>query len=303
MTKKLTQEEYLSRARKVHGNKFDYSKLQYVNAETKVCVICNKCGDEFWVLPYSHLSGIGCASCSGTKKLTREKFIEKANIIHKNKYDYSLVEYINNRTAVKIICPKHGIFELTPKNHLYGCVCPLCSKTKKSNKEEFANKANIVHNGIYDYAKVEYINSMTKVEIVCPKHGSFWQTPTDHLSGYGCPICKASHGELSIKNFLDSKKIIYQSQYSVHLDKQMFSRNNLKVDFYLPYYNAFIEFNGIQHYKYNSFFHRDKDTFKIQIERDKRLKEYCKKNKINLIVIKYNQINKIDEILNNKLKL
>lgn len=81
----------------------------------------------------------------------------------------------------------------------------------------------------------------------------------------------------------------------------MFSRNNLKIDFYLPKYNTFIEFNGEQHYKRIPYFHKSEDDFQMQVERDKRLKDYCKKNKIKLIVIKYNQINKIEKILNKEL--
>lgn len=104
-----------------------------------------------------------------------------------------------------------------------------------------------------------------------------------------------------INDYLKQNNIEYKAQYPIKLEQQMFSRNNLKIDFYLPKYNTFIEFNGEQHYKRIPYFHKSEDDFQMQVERDKRLKDYCKKNKIKLIVIKYNQINKIEKILNKEL--
>lgn len=174
---------------------------------------------------------------------------------------------------------------------------------KKLTTEEFIAKAKMVHGDKYDYSKVNYINCSTKVCIICPEHGEFWQIPNAHLRGVGCPICKTSKGEDLIDAYLGKHNLSYKRQFNIKLNTALFSRNNLRVDFFLTDVNAIIEFNGIQHYKRNSYFHKDDNDFLLQIDRDNRLKEYCKKNKINLIVIKYNQINKIDEILNNKLKL
>ena len=123
------------------------------------------------------------------------EFIEKAKAVHGDKYDYSKVEYINNKTKICIICPEHGEFWQIPKDH-YGkhAGCPKCgilnAKRKTSDsREEFIEKANKKWNYLFDYSKVNYINSKTKVEIICPKHGSFWQRPNDHITGYGCPKC------------------------------------------------------------------------------------------------------------------
>ena len=129
------------------------------------------------------------------RKLTTEEFIKKAKEIHGDKYDYSKVNYTNNSTKVCIICPEHGEFWQTPKDHLKGKCCLKCGfdkikNKKRYNKETFIEKAKIVHGNKYNYSKVEYINSETKVCIICPEHGEFWQTPGKHLSGRGCRKCQ-----------------------------------------------------------------------------------------------------------------
>lgn len=154
------------------------------------------------------------------RKLTVDDFILKASSIHKNKYDYSLVDYKNNHTKVKIICPIHGIFEQTPYIHLMGCGCQKCGiqkrlenpgrestyiKTRKS-KEYLIEKSKQKHNNKYSYDKVKYTPGSdtyrsTKVEITCPKHGSFWKTFNSHIGGVGCPKCaKESYWDLDKHN-------------------------------------------------------------------------------------------------------
>ena len=127
--KKLTTEEFISRAKLVHGDKYDYSKVNYINAKTKICIICPVHG-EFWTLPSIHLSGHKCPKCVGGVKLSKEDFITKAKEIHNNKYDYSKVDYKNTITEVCIICPNHGEFWQEPAVHLSGCGCPICNESK-----------------------------------------------------------------------------------------------------------------------------------------------------------------------------
>ena len=130
-------------------------------------------------------------------KRTKEDFIKKAKEIHNNKYDYSLVEYIDNKTKVKIICPEHEIFETTPTIHIHHkSKCPKCSKKiKKELKiknytEIFINKAREIHNNKYDYSLVEYIDNKTKIKIKCPNHGVFETTPSVHINlKCECPNC------------------------------------------------------------------------------------------------------------------
>ena len=118
-----------------------------------------------------------------------QEFIEKAIIIHGDKYDYSKVEYVNARTKVVIVCKEHGAFEQNPRNHLKGCICLKCSGKNKSTTDEFIKKAIIVHKNKYDYSKVNYINNNTKVIIICKTHGEFKQMPTNHLMGANCYYC------------------------------------------------------------------------------------------------------------------
>jgi len=190
----MTTEEFITRAKQVHGDKYDYSLVKYVNANTKIKIIC-KIHGIFEQRPLNHLyNSHGCPKCGGNKRLTKDEFEIKANEVHGNKYNYEYVEYINGQTKVKIECPTHGIFEQTPGSHLGGCGCPKCQKVEAANKQrltkdEFEIKANEVHGNKYNYEYVEYINSRTKVKIECPTHGIFEQKPSSHLMGHGCPKC------------------------------------------------------------------------------------------------------------------
>ena len=199
MSKKKTIEEFIKEAREVHGDKYDYSKVEYVNAKTKVYIICPEHG-EFWQAPDKHLSGNGCPKCGQIEmwnkrgRMTTKKMVENFNSVHGNKYDYSNVDYVNSKTKVCIICPEHGEFWQRPNNHLNGRGCPECANESngercRSTKEEFIIKARKVHDDKYDYSKVEYDGYKTKVCIICPEHGEFWQKPNDHLKGCGCKKC------------------------------------------------------------------------------------------------------------------
>ena len=198
---KGNKEEFIKKARKVHGNKYDYSKVEYKGLCKKVCIICPEHG-EFWQSPVNHLSGRGCSKCNKYKNYfdTTEEFIKKAREVHGDKYDYSKVKYVNHTTKVCIICPEHGEFWTTIHRHLNGAICNKCArelngkKKIKSNKEEFIKKAREVHGDKYDYSKVEYVDSLHKVCIICPEHGEFWQVPRYHiLRGCGCPNCNGVH--------------------------------------------------------------------------------------------------------------
>jgi hypothetical protein len=138
-----------------------------------------------------------------TKKLTTEKFIKKSKEKHNTKYDYSIVDYKNVRTKVKIICLTHGIFEQNPTNHMEGQGCPKC-KIEKSclSNDVFINRSNKIHYNKYDYSMVEYKNARTKVKIICPIHGIFEQQPFDHLNGCGCMLCRDDNNRNTLDNFI-----------------------------------------------------------------------------------------------------
>ena len=231
--------------------------------------------------------GRGCPLCAKKHKLSTEEFIEKANKIHGiGTYNYSKVNYINAHTNVIIICPKHGEFLQTPTSHLCGQGCSKCSGNKKSNTEEFIEKANKKHGiGTYDYSKVNYINSNTCVTIICPKHGDFSQTPRKHLRGQGCPKCNKNKGEDIIRKFLIKNGIGFEEQKSF---KGCEYKKLLKFDFYVPQYNLCIESDGSPHFKninWNGKYTNKEmeENLKLNQLRDKIKNDYCKKNRINLL--------------------
>ena len=208
---RLLLAEFIEKSNKKHGiGTYDYSESKYINYITKVKIICPKEGHgEFWQTPSNHLKGKGCPMCACNRKLTTEEFIRRAKEVHDEiTYDYSKTKYINAKTKVIIICPKHGEFEQTPRDHLRGYGCLICGGNQKLTTEEFIEKAKSIHDKeSYDYSKIEYVNNHTKVIIICPKHGEFEQTPSNHLKGEGCPICglkyRAEIHTLTTKEFIE----------------------------------------------------------------------------------------------------
>ena len=198
MGKKVTTEQFIEKAVKVHGSKYDYSKTEYINSLTKVIITCPEHGD-FEQTPASHCQGFGCPDCANKfraeqKRWTLERFIKEAIKVHRNLYDYSKVEYKTNKTKVTITCPIHGDFEQLPYMHLRGSGCKQCAYDKLPQNNikpvsDFINQSNIVHNMYYDYSKTDYTGALNKVIIICPTHGEFKQRPSDHLAGMGCPDC------------------------------------------------------------------------------------------------------------------
>ncbi|HRV32232.1 MAG TPA: hypothetical protein P5241_01505 [Candidatus Paceibacterota bacterium] len=278
--------KFIEKAKKIHGDKYDYSNTIYTESKNKVNIICPIHG-IFEQRASGHLSGYGCQKCSADKqRLGCDEFIKRANEKHNNKYDYSLVEYKTYNDNVTIICPIHGKFEQSPAHHLNGIGCLECSFIhRRIGTEKFIRKANEVHGNKYDYSKVEYKKAIIKVEIICPKHGEFKQTPHNHLKGNGCPYCRESKGEEKIRMCLENNNIKYFQEYKFSNCKDV---KSLLFDFYLPDYNTCIEFNGIQHYKSIEYF-GGKNALKKQQKKDKIKELFCKKNNINLIIVKYNE--------------
>jgi len=309
MSRIYTTSDFIKKAKEIHGDKYDYSKTQYINAKTKVIIIC-KIHGEFTQNPHNHISSkSGCPKCSKNhNRYTNESFIDIVKQIHNNKYDYSLVNYINGRTKIKIKCPIHGIFEQSPMKHLQGQGCPLCGKIntsmclKKSDKQ-FIQDAKKVHGNKYDYSLVKYINAYKKIKIICPKHGIFEQTPHHHLNKHGCPKCKMSTLETEIFTLLEENKINFVWQYR----NKWLGRQSL--DFYLPDYNIAIECQGEQHYQ--KIFYRSKKwneeksekNFNKIIKLDNEKYKKCLNNKIVLYYFSKTLYDSVVEIFNDKNKL
>lgn len=217
-----------------------------------------------------------------------ETFIRKAKEIFPQ-YDYTQTVYVKSKEKVKIICPIHGEFFITPNSLLKGSGCAKCKFEKESklfqyNTEKFIKLAKDKHGDRYDYSLVGFPLPMKqqKIPIICKKHGIFYQDIHNHLSGSGCPKCKSSRGENLIMRILDKCKIDYIKEYSVKIRDKVY-----RIDFYLPQYKIAIEYNGIQHYIPIKCFGGIKLYIK-RIIRDIKIKNYCHKNGIDLIVIKYN---------------
>ena len=250
----LTQKEFIERSTIKHNGKYDYSKVKYVNAKTKVIIICPDHG-EFEQRANIHLFGQGCPECSYDNQ--REKFSyniddwkEKSSIKHNGKYDYSLItEQFYSKSFVKIICPDHGVFEQRADQHLFGSGCPECGIEKRANilsltLEEFIEKGTIKHNGKYDYSLVDYKGGMQKVKIICPDHGVFEQRANQHLFGSGCPECAINNG----KSKAEEEIYNYLKEYNINNiqkhDKNILS-NQRELDLYLSDYKIAIEYNGL----------------------------------------------------------
>ena len=275
-----TKENFVKKANKVHNGKYNYSKMGYINNKTKICIICPEHG-EFWQTPHSHTQGARCPECANEAtgercRSSKEEFIEKSRKVHGDKYDYSKVEYVNDKTKVCIKCHEHGEFWQTPNGHLQCQGCPKCSDVYVPTTEEWIASARKVHGDKYDYSKVNYVNAHTKVTIICPEHGEFWQRPSAHLNGQGCSKCNLSHLERSVMNYLDEHEIAYDYQ------KRFKWLGRQSLDFYLPDYNVGIECQGGQHFFPIERFGGDK-TFKNTLERDKRKKALCEKHGVKLL--------------------
>ena len=227
-------------------------------------------------------------------RLTTEIFIERSKNVHGNKYDYSLVQYVNAHTKVNINCPVHGTFNQKAWNHLNNDGCPLCYGTKKYTKDEFIDKSNKVHLNRYDYSLVEYVNNSTKVKIICNQHGVFEQSPSSHLSQkHGCPNCNNSKGEVFIQKFLSEKNILFYKQHTFSDCKNI---RLLPFDFYLPNKNICIEYDGEQHHKPIIRFNGDIGFQKTKI-RDNIKNEYCKLNNIKLIRVTSKTLKNLNDLI------
>lgn len=244
MAAKKTTQQFIEEATLKHNGFYDYSKVIYVNNETKVIIIC-PIHREFEQTPHNHLHGYGCKSCRDDKhRKTTEQFIEEATLRHNGFYDYSKSKYERNHKSITITCPVHGDFEQKSITHLRGHGCKSCDvDNRRKTTEQFIEDANKVHNNLYDYSKVDYKNKRTKVTIICFKHGEFKQEPNHHvLKGNGCPNCISSISKPSQK-WLDYRGIpnIMRETREVKLK---LGGKTITVDGYDPQTNTVYEFHG-----------------------------------------------------------
>lgn len=199
---------FIKAAQKIHGSRYDYSRVRYKTSDDPVEVVCPRHG-PFYPIPYNHLGRrkTGCGSCGVERRtlMMRQRhekaFFKKAKKKHGDKYDYSRADYQGNETPVVIICPVegHGAFQQTPHEHLGGCGCQKCGNANKNRERSesaaasFIPRARQIHGRQYDYSRVQYTGMEKHVSVGCRRkgHGFFPITPGNHLGGWGCPKCKA----------------------------------------------------------------------------------------------------------------
>lgn len=278
-----TTEEFIMQAKGIWNDKYNYSHTIYKNARTKVKIIYDNIIYEQY--PNDHLNGHPVEGF-----LDIDIFLKRAIKKWGNKYDYSLVKFINANTKVKIIF-NDKIYEQSPHNHLKYAPERILSK---KTTEQFISEALMVHDGYYSYEETNYISDRDILTITCPKHGNFIQKANSHLRGSGCKICNLSKGEKAITKFLKNKKINFDIQKKF---KGCKNTNELPFDFYIPSKRIAIEFDGEQHFQPLDFF-GGIEAFEKLKQNDKIKNDYCEDNYINLIRIKYDEINIIEEILN-----
>jgi hypothetical protein len=298
---KSNTDEFIEKARQVHGDKYTYDNVDYNGAGAFVNITCPKHGD-FSIRASHHLSGRGCRDCYlENHRFNTDEFIERAKKVHGDKYTYDKVDYKTNKQDVIITCPKHGDFPQLSGNHLQGAGCPKCFReSRRYNTDEFIEKARQVHGDKYTYDDVDYKDAHTLVNITCPKHGDFLQKPGNHLSGQGCPTCLESKGEKYVANILDNRNITY-IRWKRFNDCRGFCRT-LSFDFYLPDYNIFIEYDGRHHFKPVNIWGGD-DSLKKQQMYDTIKNEYAKRNNIKLIRIPYTlPLKYVDDLLTTEIK-
>ena len=281
---------------KIFGNKYDISKTDYQAIDKKISIVCPKHG-TFYRLPYKYLSGLVCPKCiresleknsEDVRIQNEEEFIKKAKEIHGDKYDYSKIHYVNKSQRVTLICPEHGEFTITPYGLLKGQGCKKCGierhrQSCKSNTEEFISRATAIHDGKYDYSKSEYVNTETKVCIICPEHGEFWQTPHHHLNGVGCPYCKNS-SENKLYKVLKKEFPDIERQHSEDYLKN--GNGKQTVDFYIPSKNLAIEYQGRQHFVPIKSYGGEEEFARTR-ERDERKHRLLKEHGIRVVYFTY----------------
>lgn len=303
-TKRIKKEDVISRSNNVYGiGTYEYLNLEYKNMHSIIDIKCNKHNEIFHQEINSHLRGYyGCKHCakenknivSPPNKKTKDGFIKEHKEHQLSKYNidyfnYNQVEYINNRTKMKIICPYHGDFYTYRK----GFCCPDCKKeyNRKKNEEIFFARAVKKHSNYFDYSQVKFIDNKTHVKIICPKHGQFEQLPSKHIYNNGCEKCNISNGENLILQFLIDNGLKFEQQKRF---KDCRDIKPLPFDFYLYKYNLCIEYDGQQHFESVEIFGGDTKFIDTK-KKDKIKNQYCIDNNIGLIRISYRE-NIIDKL-------
>lgn len=261
----IDTETFIKNAKSVHGDRYDYSKVNYIRSFIKVEIICRIHG-SFWQLPSNHATPkkakAGCPKCAG-KGMVTEDFIKKSTEVHGGFYKYDHAEYTLIKNKVTITCPIHGEFEQSAEDHLMGKCCRKCrneqnAEAQRYSTDEFIDKAKLVHGDRYEYRDSCYTKSVDKIGITCKKHGNFMQVAAKHLNGHGCPQCWiesfTSKGEREVAEWAES------IGFNIERNNRTALSHRMEIDIYIPSLKTGIEYNGC-------FWHSDR------LEGDKRATE------------------------------
>lgn len=305
--KRNKKSDFITNAIKIHGDKYDYSNVEYKNNCTDVKIKCKKHRCEFYQQPQSHLRGAGCPKCAKNYQYTKNEFIKRAIKVHGDAYNYSAVTFSSAKDKIKIFCNYHnGFFEQQVSAHLSGHKCHQCFGNGLYTNEELIRLFIGKHGIKYDYSLVNYKGIFEKIKIICPIHKLFEQIAKTHLGGGGCPLCNESRGEKTIASLLNKINISYERQFTFEDCKGVYKNSKrLPFDFYIPDLKICIEYDGDAHFKPVQFrgmsLERAIKSFNNTKRNDKIKTQYCKDNNIDLLRIPYTHFKKIDEILTDKL--
>lgn len=238
-------EIFVQKSKNLHKNKYDYTLTSFISSQQKVKICCPEHG-VFEQTPNKHLMGQGCKKCGWNirakkKTLNQKIFITRSESKHgRGRYDYSKTHYENKKNKIEIICNEHETpysFFQTPEHHWLGNGCPKCGGNQKLTNEIFKEKANTVHQSKYNYSKVNYINNEIKIEIICNKHGSFWQTPNKHLDGNGCPKCAIDLTRITLEDVIYRAQKIHENKYDY--SKSVYINARTKIIIICPIHKEF----------------------------------------------------------------
>ena len=306
--KELTLDTFKCKMHELYGDKYAFVWSDFKNKQSMIRFTCKEHGEQRRSVT-GLLDGKGCAYCNG--KFYPPDWIKNARAVHGEKYEYD--ESRPPRTTsdyIRYKCPVHGWQESRYGCHVQqGCGCALCAGVQnklpaEDRKQIWIKKCRERFPGKFSYRDAVYINNDTPVKIYCKEHHiTFETTPDTHLRGSGaCPLCTRSVGEVEIFKWLSEHAIPFETQKVIPNENMFCKRHYLTVDFYLPDLNMIIEMNGEQHYQYVEHFHTKVWTLEDQQIRDDTLRAYCKTHRINLLEIKYDEIDCIPKILAKAIK-
>lgn len=287
------------------GDKYSIPYFEPKKATDEINIECDIHGTFSRVIKI-FLRGYGCSHCNNHPPLTLDKIKERCVKIYGDKYNAEELKYNPTLKEITYKCPIHGWHTSNVQNFLNGHSCPECGyKTAglkgRNSWDEVVTRIKAIHGDSISIPSIEYEGQHTPMLAICSKHKEFSTTPKKLLAGYGCPTCCMSHGEKTIRNWLIAHNVEYIPQYIIVPSQSvLFGIKKFKVDFYLPDFNTIIEFHGSQHYERAECWQTEED-FQNQQDRDKRLREYCKQQKIKLIEIPYTKLKEIDKILDKRI--